>query len=134
MRVVFDTNIYISAFAIPGSRAEEAYLSALRQRVELFTSIPILTETATVLQRKFGWAEEQTRELIQAISRVARVVRPTTRLHVVADEPDNRILECAIGAHADWLVTGDRHLLTFGHYEDVTIIRLAAFLEVLANL
>jgi uncharacterized protein len=134
VRVVFDTNIYISAFVIPGSRAEEAYLSALHQTFELFTSIPILTETATVLQRKFGWEEEQTQELIQTISRIAHVVKPTKRLHVVADEPDNRILECAIQAKTNYLVTGDRHLLTLGHYEDVTIIRLAEFLETLTNL
>jgi hypothetical protein len=41
MRVVFDTNICISAFAIPGGQAEEAYLHALRGRFELCTSVPI---------------------------------------------------------------------------------------------
>jgi len=133
VRVVFDTNIYISAFALPGGRAEAAYFSALHKRIELYTSVPILTETATVLHRKFGWEDEKTRELVQAISRVARVLRPTSRLHVVTDEPDNRILECAIQANAAYLVTGDQHLLTLGHYEDVKIIRLGDFLEVLAS-
>ena len=133
MRVVFDTNIYISAFALPGSRAEVAYFSALHKRIDLYTSIPILTETATVLHRKFGWEDEKTRELVQAISRVARVLRTTTRLHVVADEPDNRILECAIQAHANFIVTGDRHLLTLQRYEGVEVIGLTAFLELLSR-
>ncbi|HXF92394.1 MAG TPA: putative toxin-antitoxin system toxin component, PIN family [Nitrospiraceae bacterium] len=133
MRVVFDTNIYVSAFGIPGGRAEETYLGALRGRFELFTSIPILTETATVLQSKFDWAEQKTRELVQAISRVAIVVRTASRLRVVEDEPDNRILECAVHTHADFVVTGDRHLLTLGTYKGIQLIRLTDFLELLAS-
>ena len=50
MRVVFDTNIYVSALAIPGGNAEEAYLEAIRGTFELFTSVAILTETARVHQ------------------------------------------------------------------------------------
>ena len=133
MRVVFDTNIYVSAFAIPGDRAEEAYLHALRGRFELLTSVPILTETATVLQSKFDGAEVKTRGMMQAISRVAHILRITSRLPVVADEPDNRILECAIQAHADFIVTGDRHLLTLKHFEGVKIIGLAVVLELLSS-
>jgi putative PIN family toxin of toxin-antitoxin system len=110
---------------------EEASLNAIQGRFELFTSVPILTETTTVLQSKFDWAEEKTRELVQAISRVASVVRITSRLHVVEDEPDNRIIECAIHARADFIVTGDRHLLSLNQYKDVPMIRLAAFLELL---
>lgn len=133
MRVVFDTNVYVSAFGIPGGRAEEAYLGAVRGRFELFTSVPILTETATVLQSKFDWAEEKTRELVQAISRVAVVVRTTSRLRVIEDDPDNRILECAVHAHADFVVTGDRHLLVLGNYKGVQLIRLTDFLGLLAG-
>ena len=58
MRVVFDTNIYVSAFAIPGGNAEDAYLEAVRGTFELFTSVAILTETAGVLQNKFAWEED----------------------------------------------------------------------------
>lgn len=50
MRVVFDTNIYISALAIPEANAEEAHLKAIHGEFELFPSVAILTETARVLQ------------------------------------------------------------------------------------
>ena len=132
MRVVFDTNIYVSAFAILGGHAEDAYLGAIHGRFELFTSVPILTETATVLQNKFEWSEEKARALVQAISHVATVVTGGTRLQVVRDEPDNRILECAVKAHADFIVTGDRQLLALIQYESVKILRLADFLRLLA--
>jgi putative PIN family toxin of toxin-antitoxin system len=128
VRVVFDTNIYVSAFAIPGGKAEEAYLQAVHGRFELFTSVAILTETAGVLQTKFDWAENRARQAIQEISQTATVLRPRPILHLLKDEPDNRILECAMAADAQWIITGDRHLLGLRRHAESTIISLADFL------
>ena len=131
MRAVFDTNIFISAFVIPGGNAEEAYLHALRGTFELFTSVAILTETATTLQTKFQWSDEKVRQLLQAISKTATVVRTQPHLHLLADEPDNRILECAPLANADVIVTGDRHLLALQCDEKTRIVTLADFMRLL---
>ncbi|MDC8449461.1 MAG: putative toxin-antitoxin system toxin component, PIN family [Nitrospira sp.] len=128
MRVVFDTNIYISAFAIPGGNAENAYLKAIQSQFQLFTSVAILTETARVLQTKFDWVEERAQQAIQEIGQTATVLRPRPILHVVKDEPDNRILECAQAAEAQWIVTGDRHLLGLRQHAGCRIISLADFL------
>lgn len=76
MRVVFDTNIYISALACPTSNAETAYLQAIRGRFALYTSVAILTETAGVLQTKFDWEESRIRQAVQGIGQVATVLRP----------------------------------------------------------
>jgi len=129
VRVVFDTNIFISAFALPGGRAEEAYLHAVRGNVELFTSVAILTETANVLRTKFEWSDEQIRRLIRTIGKSATVLRPEVHLQVVADDADNRVLECAVTAQVDVLVTGDRHLLALNRYEGTDIVKLADFLN-----
>lgn len=131
MRVVFDTNIYISAFAIPGGNAEDAYLEAVRGTFELFTSVAILTETARVLQTKFDWATERTRDAVQAISATATVLRPRPSLHLLKDEPNNRILECALAAQAEWIVSGDRHLLMLKKHGHITIVSLGDFLSTL---
>ena len=128
MRVVFDTNIYVSALAIPGGNAEDAYVEAIRGTFELFTSVAILTETARVLQTKFDWAEERVREVIHDIGQTATVLRPRPTLHVLKDEPDNRILECAIAAQAEYVVSGDRHLLALKHHAGIAMISLADFL------
>ena len=53
MRVVFDTNVYISAFVIPGSLSDDAYRRARLGDVDLFTSVAILTELASKLRDKF---------------------------------------------------------------------------------
>lgn len=128
MKVVFDTNVYISAFISSGSKAEEAYLLALDGQVELYTSVAILTETAKKLRGKFLWDDVRIAAALKQISRVATVLKPVNRLNILSDAPDNRILECAKEAGADLIVTGDKHLLDLKQYEGMGITRIAGFL------
>jgi len=127
--VVFDTNIFISAFAIPGGRAEEAYIYALRRKFTLYSSVAILTETAQKLREKFGWPNDRITRLLKMTAKISNVVKTHPHIHILSDGPDNRILECALAAKADYIVTGDKHLLSLKEFQDIKIIRLSEFLE-----
>ncbi len=129
MKVVFDTNIFISAFVVRGSLAERAFLLAQQKRFDLCTSVPILTETAQKLRDKFNQADEDITGALKLISRFSTVCKPTVTVDVLADGPDNRILECALTAGADLIVTGDRHLLRLKKYQNIPILRLADLLR-----
>lgn len=129
MRVVFDTNVFVSAFVIPGSQGEHAFTLARHRRFELCTSVAILTETAGRLRAKFDQDEEDVKDALRQISRAARIVKPSRRVAAVKDEADNRILECAVEARADLVVTGDRHLLKLKRFEAIPIVRLVDFLK-----
>ena len=131
MKVVFDTNIYISAFVIPGGNAEKAYLKAIDNNFDLYTSIAILTELANKLDKKFGWEKHKIEQLVKSISKLAIVYKSKPWLHVVSDEPDNRVLECALQATAEFIVTGDKHLLKLNKYENTEIIKLSSFISIL---
>jgi len=133
VRVVFDTNIYVSAFGISGGNAEEAYLHAVGGSFELVTSSAILTETANVFRTKFNWSDEKVGKLLGTLSQMATVVKTQPSLHVLTDESDNRILECAIEADANLIVTGDRHLLDLKRYQTITIVKLSDFLRLIRN-
>jgi uncharacterized protein len=128
-RVVFDTNIYISAFITSGGRGETAYQKAVDGNIQLYSSVPILTELAKKLQDKFKWDTDRVKAAIRHVAAVATVLKPSERISVVADEPNNRILECAVAGNADMIVTGDRHLLDLEVYEGIEIVTLAVFLE-----
>lgn len=128
MRVVFDTNIFISAFGIPGGKAEEAYLHVLKGTFELITSIPILTETSKILKTKFDWSEEKIEYLLRAIGKTATVIKTKNQIHLLQDEPDNRILECALEGKAHFIVTGDKHLLSLKNFQEIPITKLSEFL------
>jgi putative PIN family toxin of toxin-antitoxin system len=129
LKVVFDTNIFISAFVIPGGKAEAAYSHAMRKEFTLYSSVAILTETAQKLREKFGWQQDKITSLLKAISKVATVIRTEPHLHLLADEPDNRVLECAEAVAADFVVTGDKHLLFLKHFQNSTILKLPDFLK-----
>lgn len=129
MKVVFDTNVFISAFIVPGSQGEQAFLYARQGRFDLYTSVAILTETARKLREKFDQSAEDVTEALKLIGRASTVLKPRAKVTVLDDDPDNRILECALDAHADLVVTGDRHLLKLKKFHNIPIIRLADFIR-----
>jgi uncharacterized protein len=131
LKVVFDTNIYIFAFVIPGGNVEKAYIHAIDGDFELCTSVAILTELAWKLDEKFGWEKQKIAQLITSISNLATVFKITPWLQVISDDPDNRILECALKAAADFVVTGDKHLLKLRSYKHLEIIGLSTFITML---
>ena len=132
-RVVLDTNVYISALL--RGRKPEIILrlsSAPYKRYDLFTSQAILDEIDRVLREKFHWRPEDRNLHTSRISKWADVVKPTKRISAIAhDEPDNRILECALKAKADYIVSGDSDLLDLKEYEGIKIITPAQFLKIL---
>lgn len=128
LRVVFDTNVYISAFMTPGGKARDAFLLAVEGKVELYASVAILTETAGKLREKFLWNDARITAALKLISRVATVLKTAPRLNILADEADNRVLECAKESGSHIIVTGDRHLLGLKEYEGIGITRIAGFL------
>lgn len=128
MKVVFDTNVLVSALAFPGGRGEEALRRILEEQDELVISPPIIDELLGVLARKFARDGEELARVAVFLSNVAVTVRPRAKLKVVADDPDNRILECAVTGHADAIVTGDRALLALGTFRGIRLLSLADYL------
>ena len=129
MRVVFDTNIFVSAFVIPGSLAEKAILKIIEGDDTLLLSKEMLDELLHVLSNKFDRDREEISRLAVILSEMVEWVRPTLRISVLNDEPDNRILECAVSGKADFIVTGDKKMLGLKEYEKTKIISLKAYLE-----
>ena len=129
MKVVFDTNVLVSALVFPGGRGEEALRRIIEERDQLIISKPILDELLGILVRKFSRDAEELAHVAVFLSNLALSVRPRRRLQVVKDELDNRILECALTGRAEAIVTGDHALLSLGEYSGVRIISLRNYLE-----
>ena len=127
-RVVFDTNIFLSAFTF-GGKPEVAFEMARAGRIWLIVSASILAELASILRGKFAWDEEDVREALIVVGRHADLVKPGLRLRVLEDDADNRILECAVEGHADWIVSGDHHLLGLKEFRGIPIVRVSEFLS-----
>ncbi|MDZ4170188.1 MAG: putative toxin-antitoxin system toxin component, PIN family [Coriobacteriia bacterium] len=126
--VVLDTNVYVSAYAFGGVPAE-IMRAAITHEIEIATSPAILAELARVLVDKLGFSQSRVEDVVRQIARVATVVKPRVSLDVIADDPDNRVLECALESEASFIVSGDRHLLELGEFEGVLIISCAEAAE-----
>lgn len=129
VRVVFDTNIIISAIGFGGRRLD-ALLQAFDENVQLVAS----EETLAELERVFTYEHLPftTYEQVQypAIIRLeAEVVEPKRSLDVVRDSDDDKFIECAIAGEADYIVSGDKDLREVGSYDDIEIITAAEFLS-----
>ena len=128
MKVVFDTNILVSALVFPGGRAEAALLRIIEEHDQLLLSKPILDELLGVLARKFSRDAEELARVAVLLSELGLTVRPRRKLRVVKDDPDNRVLECAVAGRADVIVTGDKDLLELREYRGIRIISLRQYL------
>jgi len=127
-RVVFDTNVLVSALVFPGGRGEAALRRIIDETDQLVLSRPIVDELLDVLARKFARDAEELAHVAVFVTELAVVVAPKRRLRVVKDDPDNRILECALAGRAEVIVTGDKALLALKFYEKIRILTLREYL------
>ena len=133
MRITFDTNILVSAFEFPKGRAIQVLHNIRSQQDSMFISQPMIEELLRVLSNKFGRTHDDLQEVRQFIQNYAHLVTPTQTLNILTDEPDNRILECALATDADLIVTGDRAMLELGRIGNSRIVSLADYLSIVDN-
>ncbi|MGP1679750.1 MAG: putative toxin-antitoxin system toxin component, PIN family [Burkholderiales bacterium] len=127
-RVVFDTNVLVSALVFPGGRGEAALRRIIDETDQLVLSRPIVDELLDVLARKFARDAEELAHVAVFVTELAVIVAPKRRLRVVQDDPDNRILECAVAGRAEVIVSGDKALLALKVYEKTRILTLREYL------
>jgi len=129
LKVVFDSNIFVSALVLPGARAELALEKVVSDDDHLLISKAIIDEVLSVLARKFSRDREELARTAVFLAELAEIVAPRRRVSVLADEPDNRILECAAAGKADLIVTGDQAMLRLGEYKGIRIVTLREYLK-----
>ena len=118
IRVVLDTNVYISIFTNPRGELGTIWEHILAKTFLLLISPAIVAETAGVLRHKFQWPPDAVIARAKRFVRIAEIITPKTVPAVIkADPADNQILACAVAGNADLIVSGDRrHLLPLIEY------------------
>jgi len=128
--VTADTNIWVSAFNYRGNPRRLIDM-AQNGLIHLAISDTIIEETRRILAQRFNWSPERIDEAEYQMRDISKHVTPTQTVDVVKDDPDdNRIVECAIEAGSDYLVTGDKDLLRVGSHGTIRIMKVAEFLGI----
>lgn len=133
-RAVYDTNIIISADLTRGICHRLFYL-AVFHIVDLVVSEKLLKEYQKVLSRpKFRNTPEEVVAYVRLIKQISTTVTPSRKIKKILDDPDNRILECAVAGKADFIVTGNKKHFSFPQFEDVKIASPTEFLRELQRM
>ena len=135
MRVVLDTNVWISGLLLPKSMAGEIIAKWREDLLTIVTSFPLLQEIRQVLSypkiiKRINWSEERIEQYIRLLEFFTEVVAVDhIKIKVEADPKDSVILATLIASNAEWLVTGDKDLLALS--TKYKIINLADFYKAL---
>ena len=131
--VTADSNIWVWAFGYGGKPRrliEMADAGEIRVDISEF----IIDEVLRTLRDKFEWSAERLQEAADQMKAIPRKVAPSRIVDVLKEDPaDNGILECAAEAKSDNVVTGDSGLLSLGSFEDIPIVKVADFLEIISR-
>src|SRR5438093_338492 len=137
MRVVIDTNVLVSSAVSEQGAPARIFRQWAEGAFELLISEEILAEYRRALgyervRKRHGYAPDRIDAVIADLRRSATFIIPVEALNVVTQDPDdNKILECAVAGGADYIISGDTHLLDLKEYQGIQILPPAAFLMVL---
>jgi putative PIN family toxin of toxin-antitoxin system len=132
LRLVIDTNVLVSAALKPDGLQRTVLLLAMTKPATLYVSKPILFEYSSVLLRpELRIRKGLRRQLLQLIKNHSRIVNPTSGIRAAKDPDDDKFLQCADAARADYLVTGNqRHFPTF--WKRTKVITSQEFITIVA--
>jgi len=130
VKVVLDTNVILSAILF-GGKPRQVLEAATSGQVTICISEKLISELEGVLHReKFGLDSRIVSSIVAELTSAAEVVQPTAHVSVIKDDPsDNDVIDCALQAKADCIVSGDRHLLELLRYGNVLILNPDDFLK-----
>jgi len=132
LRLVLDTNIVVSAALKPEGLERVAFLVSITRPARLYVSEPIIKEYSDVLARPELRIRRGARlQLLDLVRNRSTTISPRIHLAVSRDPGDNKFIECADAARADYLITGNRrHFPTF--WKATKVITAREFVEMAA--
>ena len=135
VKVVLDTNVFISGLNFPGNERKILILF-LKEQIEVYISDFIVEEIKGILRVKFQWQTAAINGVSNKIKGRAIIVRPKTGVSVIkAKDSDNRILECAMVAQVDYIVSGDtKHIQPLKQFQSIPILSPSDFLSQIVNI
>ena len=134
MKLVLDTNIFISSF-FWGGNPRKLMMRIIDGKDALFVSTEILHEVFSVMTRpKFNVTRNQIIHFINSIEEISCHVTPHLTIQgVCRDSDDDKILECAVSGNVDFIISGDNDLLSLKEFQGIPIMTASEYIDKVEN-
>lgn len=139
LKVVLDTNQFVSSLITPKGPSAKLLQAWRESAYILITSREIIKETERALRyphisQKYRLREEDIGSFLHLIEHEAVVLSDSFRVDVIKEDlDDNKILACALEAKAQYIVSGDGHLLALRQFKEIAIVSVREFLKILGQ-
>jgi hypothetical protein len=134
LKVVLDANIYISSIFWKLGNPHKIVEKALDKKFEAFTTLEILQDVEKVMRRDFQEPEEMIKRQINLILTYTKIVVPKDVGNIIKEDPnDDMILRCSARIDADYIVSGDKHLLNLKEFRNTKIVSPKEFMDLMEN-
>lgn len=134
LRVAADTNTIISAPLSEEGNPAKIFELILLEEISNFTSREIIAEVIEVFNRdkiKSKLSPIKINFILKNFKKFSKLVKPNIKLNVIKeDTDDNKILECAVTANVNYIISGDSHLLNLKNYKNIKIVSPKEFFEI----
>lgn len=133
-KIVIDTNVFISGFGWKGKPEEILKLVENRQIINFITP-DIFEEVRRVISYpKLKFSESLQIKILEFVLFYSEFIESRKRITFIDEDPDdNKLLECAIEAKAEYIISGDPHLLRLNKFKDIKIIGADEFLNIFSK-
>lgn len=137
LKAVLDTNQIVSSVIVKHGPPAKLFEAWRRRQYLLITSRDIIQETKKVFYYpriigKYHLAQKDIDSVLDLLEREAVIACVFSQVNIIEEDPDdNKILACAAASEADYIVSGDQHLLSLKKYQNISIVKAKEFLEIL---
>ncbi len=123
-KVVFDTNVLISATLWDNSVAQKFLFRCIKENIQIFSSQEIIEEYKKILARDFDYKEQEIEKILERVIQFLTLVTPSKKVDVVKEDvDDNKIIGCALESGAEHILSYDKHLLKLKEYQGIKIVK-----------
>jgi putative PIN family toxin of toxin-antitoxin system len=137
LKAVLDTNLFISALLTAEGNPAKILNRWKAGSFDLVISLPILKEIKRVIlypkiRKRLNWTDVEINEFLLGLAQFGFMASGESKVDIIKEDPtDNKYLACSQEGQADYIVTGDQHLLKEGRYKGTKIVTPKEFLEIL---
>lgn len=130
MRIVLDTNVLVSGIFWTGNEAKVIERCKKRKYTNIASPYTLGEFERVISKERFALTREEIENLIELVLSFSIILIPSQKVSIIKKDPnDNMFIDCALAGSAEYIISGDTHLLNLGKYKDIKILTAKKFLE-----